>query len=54
MFVRDGWVTESSHANVSILKDGVFITHPLDNLVLPGTERKHYDRLLRAAGHPGQ
>ena len=41
VFVRDGWVTESSHANVSILKDGVFITHPLDNLVLPGTERKH-------------
>ncbi len=41
VFVRDGYVTEGSHSNVSMIKDGVFITHPLDNLILPGTERKH-------------
>ena len=41
VFVRDGMVTEGSHCNISIIKDGVFITHPLDNLILPGTERKH-------------
>lgn len=41
VFVRDGYVTEGSHSNVSMIKDGVFITHPLDCLILPGTERKH-------------
>lgn len=41
VFVRDGYVTEGSHSNVSLIRDGVFITHPLDNLILPGTERKH-------------
>lgn len=41
VFVRDGYVTEGSHSNISLIKDGVFVTHPLDNLILPGTERKH-------------
>lgn len=41
IFVRDGYVTEGSHSNISLIKDGAFITHPLDNLILPGTERKH-------------
>lgn len=41
VFVRDGYVTEGSHSNASMIKDGVFVTHPLDNLILPGTERKH-------------
>ena len=44
VFVRDGYVTECSHSNISMVKDGVFITHPLDNLILPGTERKHIIR----------
>ncbi|MDO5418373.1 MAG: D-amino acid aminotransferase [Lachnospiraceae bacterium] len=50
VFVRDGLVTEGAHSNVSIIKDGVFITHPLDNLILPGTERKH---MLRYCGELG-
>ncbi len=41
VFVRDGIVTEGSHSNVSMIKDGVFITHPADNRILPGVERKH-------------
>ncbi len=41
VFVRDGIVTEGSHANVSMIKDGVFITHPADRLILPGVERRH-------------
>ncbi len=47
VFVRDGFVTEGAHSNASIIKDGVFITHPLDNLILPGTERKHMLRYCK-------
>ena len=52
VFVRDGLVTEGSHSNVSIIKDGVFITHPLDHLILPGTERKHMISYCQALGIP--
>ncbi len=41
VFVRDGMVTEGSHSNVSMLRGGVFVTHPADELILPGVERKH-------------
>ena len=44
VFVRDGFVTECSHSNISMVKDGVFITHPLDTLLLPATERKPLTR----------
>lgn len=36
IFHRGDIVTECSHSNVSILKDGVFISHPNDNLILRG------------------
>jgi len=36
-----GRVTECSHSNVSIIRDGVFFTAPLDNLILPGIARAH-------------
>ena len=52
VFVRDGYVTECSHSNISMVKDGVFITHPLDNLLLPGTERKHIIRWCVELGIP--
>ena len=41
IFVRDGLVTECAHCNLHILKDGVLVTHPADNLILPGIARKH-------------
>lgn len=41
IFVRDGYVTECASHNVHILKDGALITHPADNLILPGIGRKH-------------
>ncbi len=44
---RDGRVTEGSHSNVSILKNGVFRTAPTDNLILPGIARAN---LLRFCG----
>lgn len=34
-------VTECAHSNVSILKDGCFITAPCDEYILPGIARKH-------------
>ena len=39
IFVRDGFVTEGSHTNIHILKDGVLYTHPTDNRILPGVTR---------------
>lgn len=39
IFHRGDIVTECAHSNVSIFKDGVVITHPLNDKVLPGTAR---------------
>jgi D-alanine transaminase len=41
IFHRGSIVTECAHSNISILKNGVFRTAPLNNLILPGTARKH-------------
>lgn len=41
VFIRDGYVTECSHSNVSILKDGRLITAPADCHILPGVTRAH-------------
>ena len=41
VFHRGETVTECSHSNVSILKDGVFISHPNDNLILRGIAKTH-------------
>ncbi|MBO7345439.1 MAG: aminotransferase class IV [Clostridia bacterium] len=40
IFHRNGRVTECSHSNVHIIKDGKFITPPTDNLILAGVARK--------------
>ena len=45
-----GRVTECSHSNVSILKDGVLYTAPTDHLILPGIARA---RMLRACERLG-
>lgn len=41
VFHRGEIVTECAHSNVHILKDGVFITHPADEYILPGIARAH-------------
>lgn len=41
IFHRGDIVTEASHSNVHIIKNGVFKTHPTNNLILPGISRKH-------------
>lgn len=38
---RGDIVTECSHSNVSILKNGEFISHPNDNLILRGIAKTH-------------
>lgn len=52
IFVRDGYVTESMHSNVHILKDGVLVTHPADEHILPGIARKHLIAQCRDLGIP--
>lgn len=43
-------VTEGAHTNISVLKDGVFVTAPLGRFILPGIARKHLIELCRANG----
>lgn len=38
---RGDVVTECAHSNVSILKGGIFISHPNDNLILRGIAKTH-------------
>lgn len=47
---RGGIVTECSHSNVSILKNGILITAPCDQYILPGVTRAH---LIDAAHENG-
>lgn len=49
---RNGRVTECSHSNVHILKDGKLITAPTDNLILPGISRRHIIDVCREFGIP--
>lgn len=40
VLIRNGFITEATHSSILGVKDGVVITHPLTNLVLPGISRK--------------
>lgn len=50
LMIRDGVVTEGSHANVMAVIDGVIRTHPADNKILPGITRAVVLQLAREAG----
>ena len=50
VFHRGERVTECAHTNVNILKNGVFITPPLDELILPGVTRRHYIEICKRLG----
>ena len=52
VFVRDGIVTESAHSNIHILKNGVLVTHPADEHILPGIARKHLIAMCHTLGIP--
>ncbi len=49
---RDGIVTECAHSNISILKNGVLRTAPIDQYVLPGTARAHLIKMCQRFGIP--
>jgi D-alanine transaminase len=40
VFVRDGIVTEGSHANFAAVFNGALMTHPKTNHILPGITRR--------------
>lgn len=48
VFHRGETVTECAHSNISILKDGVFKTHPNDHYVLPGIAKAHLIKACKA------
>lgn len=48
----DGTVTECSHSNVWIVRDGVCLTHPADHDILPGVTRKAVLRALASHNIP--
>lgn len=52
VFHRGNRVTECAHTNVNIIKNGVFITPPLDCLILPGVTRRHYLEICKRLGVP--
>lgn len=52
IFHRGDRVTECSHSNVSIIKDGVFKTAPTDNLILPGIARAHIIKMCERFNIP--
>lgn len=41
VFHRGDIVTECAHSNVSVLKDGIFYSHPNDELILRGIAKTH-------------
>ena len=52
VFHRGETVTECSHSNVHIIKDGKFITHEANNFILKGIARSHLVRVCMRIGIP--
>jgi D-alanine transaminase len=52
VLIRDGVVTEGSHANVMAVLGGELRTHPANNFILPGITRAVVLELARAAAIP--
>ena len=52
IFHRGERVTECSHSNVHIIKDGVLKSAPCDNLILPGITRAHILDICARKGIP--
>ena len=50
VFCKGEIITECAHSNISILKDGRLITHPISPRILPGITRRH---LIDAADRLG-
>ncbi len=49
---REGRVTEGSHSNISIVKDGTIHTHPANNFILNGISRRVMLEICEREGIP--
>jgi D-alanine transaminase len=54
VLIRNGMVTEATHSSVIGVKNGVLMTHPLSNLILPGITRKVILEIAEKHGIPFQ
>ncbi len=52
LMIRDGVITEGSHANVAGVLDGTVRTHPTNHLILPGITRAIVLDIARGLGIP--
>lgn len=52
VFHRGEIVTECAHSNVSIIRNGIFKTHPTDHYILPGITRAHLIQVCKKHGIP--
>jgi D-alanine transaminase len=52
ILLRDGWLTEGSASSVLVVRDGVILTPPKSNLILPGTTCDVVLELAAAGGVP--
>ena len=52
VFHRGETVTECTRSNVHIIRNGTLITHPADNLILPGIARSHLIKTCNVLGIP--
>ncbi len=52
IFHRGDRVTECSHSNLHIIKDGIFVTPPADHYILPGIARAHLIKMCKQLGIP--
>ena len=50
ILIRDGVITECAHSNLSILQNGILLTHPADCHIYAGTARAHLLRECRTHG----
>ncbi|MEO0071055.1 MAG: D-amino-acid transaminase [candidate division WOR-3 bacterium] len=52
IFVRNGFLTEGTHTNLFVVKNGTVFTHPLNNHILPGITRSVVLELCRELNLP--
>ncbi len=52
VFVDGEYITECSHSNISMIKDGELITHPKSSKILPGIMREELIKTAQKNGIP--
>ena len=52
VYIRDGYVTECSHSNFLMIRDGAIYSHPADNKILNGITKQNVERICKNEGIP--